>query len=203
MVESSVKSRRGRRALRIGTIVVLALAAAVGAWLWTRSRDEGNKTASTSLSTPPTTAVRSSVARATAQSLTALARLRHRPIYWAGPRRRTKLELTQTTNGRVYVRYLPLNVKIGDRRGRYLIIGTYRVPNAYKAIQTAAKDSGAHLLRLRGRSLAVYNDSSRTNVYFALPNSNYQIEVYDPNPIRALALVRSGQVRPIRLRSGG
>jgi hypothetical protein len=201
VVESSAQSRRGRRALRIGAVVVLAFAVAVGVWLGIRNRNDGNHPASTSSSTQP--AVHSSVGRATAQSLTALSRLQRRPIYWAGPSRRTKLELTQTTNGRIYVRYLPQKVKIGDRRGRYLIIGTYRVPNAYRAIQNAAKEPGAHLIRLRGRTLAVYNESSRTNVYFALPNSNYQVEVYDPNPNRALALVRSGKIRPIRLRSAG
>jgi hypothetical protein len=112
-----------------------------------------------------------------------------------------KLELTQTASGRIYIRYLPLNVKIGDRRGRFLIVGTYPVPNAYQAIQKAAREPGAHRFTVRRGSLGVYNDSSPTNVYFAARGSNFQIEVYDPNPRRALALVRSGRIRPIRLKA--
>lgn len=109
-----------------------------------------------------------------------------------------KLELTQTPSKRVYIRYLPLRVPIGDRSGRYLIIGTYRVSNAYRAIKRASREFGAHLIKLRGGMIGVYNDNFPTNVYFAAPHSNFQVEVYDPNPKRALALVRSGRVRPIR-----
>jgi hypothetical protein len=199
-MESSVKTRRGRRALRFGALVVLALAAAVGVWLFVRDRNQGNSNTPTS---PTPTGGRSSVVSASEQALARLSRLTRRPVYWAGPQRKMKLELTQTAGGRVYVRYLPLNVKIGDRRGRYLIVGTYPVVNAYRAIQKAAKESGAHRLRLRGGLLGVYNDSMPTNVYFAARRSNYQIEVYDPNPSRALALVNSGKIRPIRLKSSG
>jgi hypothetical protein len=196
-MESSGESRRGRRALRVGALVVLALAAAVGVWLYVRDRDQSEGTQSR---TTPTVA-RSSVERVSQQALVKLSRLTGRPIYWAGAQRTMKLELTQAPSGRVYIRYLPLNVEIGDRRGRYLIVGTYPVTNAFNAIQKAIREPGAHRLRLRGGLLGVYNDSAPTNVYFAAPRSNYQIEVYDPNPRRALALVRSGSIRPIRLRT--
>jgi hypothetical protein len=199
-MESSGETRRGRRALRFGAFVVLALAAAVAVWLYVRDRNQDNSSTPTS---PTSTGARSSVVRASQQALVRLSRVTSRPIYWAGPQRRMKLELTQTASGRVYVRYLPLNVKIGDRRGRYLIVGTYPVANAYRAIQKAAKESGAHRLRLRGGLLGVYNDRTPTNVYFAAPRSNYQVEVYNPSPSRARALVKSGKIRPIRLKSAG
>jgi hypothetical protein len=188
--------------LRILAVVVLALAAAFAVWLFVRGGDNEKKTTTTPTTTP-SKSVRTRVGQATPKSLSTLSRVAKRPVYWAGPRPRTKLELTQTTDGRVYLRYLPVSVKIGDRNGKYLIVGTYRVANAYKAIQTAAKESGAHKLSVPGGAIAVYNDASPTNVYFALPKSQYQVEVYDPNPARARALVATGKIKPILLKTGG
>jgi hypothetical protein len=123
-----------------------------------------------------TRALRSSVARTRPRSLLTLSRLLGQPIYWAGPEPRRKLELTRGPSHRVYIRYLPLRVPIGDRRGTYLIVGTYGVKNAYAAIKKASRESGAHLLRLRGGMIGFYNDTHPTNVYFAVPHSAYQVE---------------------------
>ena len=71
------------------------------------------------------------------------------------------------------------------------------MPNAYKAVRTAAKESGAVTFRTKRGGLAVYNQSAATNVYFAFPGSKYQVEVFDPSPGRARQLVRSGTIRPI------
>jgi hypothetical protein len=158
--------------------------------------DHSNSTTSTTVPAQEQ-AARNTVTRARPRSLTTLSHTLGQPIYWVGPEPRKKLELTQTPSKRVYIRYLPLRVPIGDRSGGYLIIGTYRVDNAYRAIRRASREPGAHLLRLGGGVIGVYNDNFRTNVYFAAPHSNYQVEVFDPNPRRALALVRSGRVRPI------
>jgi hypothetical protein len=191
----------GRRVLRIAALVVLAFAVAVAVWLFIRARNDDGNAPPTSQQPAPTGGT--TVVRANPRTLATLARLSRHPIYWAGPERNMKLELTQSRAGRIYVRYLPLNVKIGDRRGRYLVVGTYRVADAYSAIQKAARHAGAHRFRLRGGRVGVYNDDSPTNVYFAAPGSHYQVEVYDPNPKRTLALVKSGTVRPIRLTSSG
>jgi hypothetical protein len=199
---SSIAMPRGRRGLRVAATLVLAGVIAVLVWLFVRNRQDDH-TAPATTTAPAQTTGASSVVRATPASLATLARLSHRPIYWAGPKRGLKLELTQTPSGRIYVRYLPPHVKIGDRSGRYLIVGTYRVRNAYGAIKAAAREPGAHRFRLRGGVLAVYNDDSPTNVYFATPGSRYQVEVYLPNPKRALALVESGTVRPVKLTTPG
>jgi len=108
-----------------------------------------------------------------------------------------KYELTQVTDGRIYIRYLPKGVPIGDRRAAYLIVATYPVQDAYKAVRTAAKESGAVTFHTARGGLAVYNQSAATNVYFAYPGSKFQVEVFDPNPGRARQLVRTGAVRPI------
>src|SRR5205085_9068821 len=118
---------------------------------------------------------------ASPQSLRALASASGHPIYWAGPQPRVKYELTQVTDGRIYIRYLPKAVKIGDRRAAYLIVATYPVANAYKAVRTAAKESGAVTFRTKRGGLAVYNQSAATNVYLAFPGSKFQVEVFDPN----------------------
>jgi hypothetical protein len=108
-----------------------------------------------------------------------------------------RYELTQTTDGRIYIRYLPPNVPIGDRRGKYLIVATYPLQNAYKAVQNATRESGAHKISLASGGLAVYNESSPSNVYFALPGSNVQVEVYAPDARTARTLVTSGRITPI------
>src|SRR5437588_8381990 len=118
-------------------------------------------------------------------------------MYWAGPQPKVKYELTQVTDGRIYIRYLPQGVPIGDRRAAYLIIATYPVKDAYKAVRTAAKESGAVTFNIARGGLAVYNQSAATNVYFAYPSSKYQVEVFDPNPTRARQLVQTGAIRPI------
>jgi hypothetical protein len=184
------------RRLRLGAIVAVGLAVAFVVWLLVRG-DGGEGTTSTTTATGPA-ARHNVVVRATVQRLKKLARLVDHPIYWAGPRRGTKYELTQSANGRIYIRYLPLKVPIGDRRGRYLIVATYPLPDAYKAVQTAAKEQGGHAIALEPRGLAVYNDDAPSNVYFALPGSKYQVEVYHPDAAQARRLVTSGRIRPIQ-----
>jgi hypothetical protein len=193
-MEGSSQTGRPRRRLGVAAIIVVAVAAGVAVWVVVRNRDENGTPSPT---VPVTQAPRTSVTRARPRSLLTLSRVLGQPIYWAGPEPRRKLELTRTPSHRVYVRYLPLRVPIGDRRGSYLIVGTYRVKNAYAAIRKASREPRAHLLRLRGGLIGVYSDNSPANVYFAAPHSSYQVEVYDPSPKRALALVRSGRIRPI------
>ena len=192
---------RSRQApIRLGAIVALALAIAFVVWLVVRGNDNSSSTPTTSSKPTPgktTPKTRETIKAASPRSLRALARASGHPIYWAGPKASVKYELTQVTDGRIYIRYLPKGVPVGDRRAAYLIVATYPVQNAYKAVRTAAKESGAVTFRTKRGGLAVYNQSAATNVYFALPGSKYQVEVFDPNPSRARQLVRSGTIRPI------
>jgi hypothetical protein len=202
MVADGTTLGRNRQApIRIGAVVALALAVAFVIWLFVRGNDNSStpKTSSASTAKPSksTPAPRETVKAASVQTLHALAKAAGHPIYWAGPQTKVKYELTQVTDGRIYIRYLPKNVKIGDRRAAYLIVATYPVPNAYKAVRTAAKESGAVTFHTKRGGLAVYNQSAATNVYLAYPGSKYQVEVFDPNPSQARQLVRSGTVRPI------
>jgi hypothetical protein len=185
------------RSLRTGAVVAVALAVAFVVWLLVRGNDSGSSVPPAP--TPPATTSSSKplLAAANLQTLKALPAVVGHPIYWAGRRPRITYELTRTPDDRIYIRYLPKGVKIGDRRA-YLIVGTYPVRNAYRAIQTAAKEKGAATFRIAGGGKAVFNKRAPTNVYFAYPRSNYQIEVFAPSPGRARSLVSSGKIRPIR-----
>lgn len=189
--------------IRVGAVIALALAIAFVVWILVR--DTGDRAGTKAAERAPVAEPASRRLRkpgllvaATVKELTTLAAIVEYPIYWAGPKPGVKYELTHTPDGRIYIRYLPAGVKIGDRRGKYLIVATYPVKNGYKAVQNAAKANGAVVMRLPRHGLAVFNVSAPTNVYFAYPGRSYQVEVYDPDPLRARELVLSGQIRPVR-----
>ena len=187
------------RSLRLGAVVALALAAAFVIWLLVRGSDS-SKPASTAAQTatePTTSTAKPLLEAASIQTLHTVAALVGHPVYWAGPKAGTTYELTRTRDGRLYIRYLPNGVQVGDRHANYLIVATYPVQNAFRAVQTAAKAKGAETFAVAGGGKAVLNANAPTNVYFAFPRSNYQIEVYDPKPGRARALVAAGKIRPL------
>jgi hypothetical protein len=169
---------------RIGAIVAVAVAAGLVAWLLVRDNDHSSSS-------------RSSVHAASAQQLAAFSGSVGHPVYWAGPRRGFTYELTQTTDGRIYVRYLPSGVPTGSSQPKYLTIGTYPLQNALGAVRAIAKRLHVSPTSLRGGGVAVQDIKHPTSVYFAFPGSDYEVEVYDPSPARALQLALSGQVTPI------
>jgi hypothetical protein len=132
----------------------------------------------------PSTAAGATVPKTAAVAVTpsGLAKLSSRlgrPLYWAGKQAGTRYELTQTPDGRVYVRYLPAGVAVGSPQP-YLTIGTYPVTNAYSTTKAAAKQPGSVDVRVPG-GVAFYSKSRPTSVYVAFPGVDEQIEVYDPS----------------------
>ena len=129
--------------------------------------------------------------------LKALASSLGHPIYWAGPRANTTYELWQTPRGYTFIRYLPAGVAIGSEGGRYLIVATYPMKNAFEITRTsAAKGHGTVRMKLPNGGTAAYAKQHTTNVYVAYPSGNVQIEVYDPSPNAAPRLVKSGRIVP-------
>ena len=187
-----------RTPIRLTAVLALAVAAAFVVWLFVRDDDKSNTSTTTKATTATTAGVRPLLTAVTPHRLAALAEAAKQPIYWAGPRQRVTYELTRTTDGRYFVRYLPRGVRVGNRSGQYLLVGTYPVRGAYEAIQRAAKETGASTFRVPGGGLAVVNDKAPKNVYFAYRRSGYQVEVFDPNGRRARQLVASGAVNPVR-----
>jgi len=125
------------------------------------------------------------------------------PIYWAGSRSGQTYELSQTQDGRVYIRYLPRGTKIGDPKPNYLTVGTYPQAKAFATLKATAKKQGAPTIELRGGGLAFADKERPTSVYLAYPGSAYQIEVYHPSAARARALVTSGEIVPVGIATAG
>jgi hypothetical protein len=123
--------------------------------------------------------------------LRTLARAVSTPIYWVGPKPHVLYELRRDSNGNVYVRYLPIGVKVGTPKASYLVVGTYPFSGAYAALQKVA---GSAATTAPHGWLVAPSAKDPRSVHLALPNSNYQVEVYSPSAAQALALARSGRV---------
>jgi hypothetical protein len=180
--------------VRIGAVVAIALAAAFAVWLLVRGNDDSSSRSTTAKTT--TTAPTGPMA-ATPAALSALADEAGHPIYWVGPQQNRTYELTRTSSGRIFIRYLPPGVKVGNRSARYTIVGTYPVENALEILQRLSTQPGEKSVPAPGGGLAVYSMTSPGNVYVAYPGSDVQIEVFDPSAKRALRLVTSGRVAPV------
>ena len=138
------------------------------------------------------------VTKASAQTLSGLSRTLGRPVYWSGPRPSYTYELTLAPNAqRVYLRYLPPGVPLGSPRPDYLSIGTYSVRGAAAALRARAAQPGGVGLKIPHGGVGYYSTSRPTSVYIAFPNTDEQIEVYDPTAAVALRTAKSGIVRPV------
>jgi hypothetical protein len=178
------RSRTGRRAWVAGVIAVV-IAAAVIAWL-TVGRDSSSSTKG-----PVASAVQPVALNAA--GLATLAGTVGQPIYWAGQRNGYLYELRRTDNGNVYVRYLPPGVDAGAKGAKYLIVATYPFSHALAALEKVAGGRG---IQVPGGGLALVDPKYPKSVHLAFPKVDYQVEVFDPSPKRALEVATSGQVRP-------
>jgi hypothetical protein len=133
----------------------------------------------------------------TLQGLSNVAASVDHPVYWAGPRAGQKYELTISDQGNIFVRYLDPNTPVGSREVASLTVGTYPVSDAYAALQKAAKQPGAKTASTPDGAFVVTNSNKPQSVYIAYPDSDHQIEVYDPDSKEALSLATSGAVVPI------
>jgi hypothetical protein len=177
--------------VRIGAVVAVALLVGFVVCLLVRGGGSGSSTESTATG-PAVGPVAASQGRLRSLSID-----EGHPIYWVGPTANTTYELTRTSSGRIFIRYLPNGVPVGIDKADYTIVGTYPVPNATGVLQGLAKKSGEQQLSVPGGGIAVYSTSQPTNVYVAYPGSNLQVEVFDPSAERARRIVTSGQVVPV------
>ncbi len=119
-------------------------------------------------------------------------------VYWAGSRPRAVYEVTDTSDGRVYIRYLASTAQIGSPQPAFLTIGTYPDRQAFVHVRAVARQPGAVSIPQTNGVLAVYVASHPTSVYLARPGAREQIEVYSPSATEARRLVEQDQVRPVR-----
>jgi hypothetical protein len=171
--------------MRIGALAMLAIAAAVVAWLVLRDHGGSNEAPS------------GPVAASLSDLRAAVAAVDH-PVYWAGPRAGYTYELTRTADHRVYVRYLGPGVSIGDKRPKFLTVATYPRADGFRDIRTASARKSNVTIHLPNGGLAVYSRERPTNVYFSYPSARYQVEVYSASTRTAVQMVVAGQVVPIR-----
>jgi hypothetical protein len=199
---TGTRSRR-TRGVRVGALVAVALAAGLVTWIVV---DRGNNSSSpsqtaaspTTATTPAatTTFAASGPAIVTAAQLRSAAASSIPPIYWAGAQPGTRIELTRTTTGSTFVRYLPPTARAGSRQP-YLTVATYARPNGYAEVKAAAAKPKAITIPLAGGGIAVYTKAEPDNMHIAYPSQPYQIEVYSPRVGLARALTRSGAIRPV------
>jgi hypothetical protein len=182
------EQRLGGTRIRIGAVIAVAAVIALIAWLIFKGDDNGDNGSA-----------RAPAVAASVQTLRSLPDTLGHAVYWAGTRGGGyTYELTQTKDGDVYIRYLPQGVQVGDDRPNFLTVGTYPHTNAFDTVTKASKRKGEFVARIPRGGLAVSGQQRQTSVYFAYPDSNYLIEVFDPSPARARNLVVSGRIHPIR-----
>ena len=181
---------RFSRPVVVGAIVALLVIAIAVIVLVTRG-DDGATTP------PPPTGTRAEPVKANADALRTVAAAVGHPVYWAPGEKTATYELTKTPDGRLFIRYLPADVQIGDPRPNFLTIGTYPQENPLASVQQGAKRKGAVTKELPGGGLSVSQSDRPTSVFFAYPESKVLIEVYDPTANRAATLVSSGAILPI------
>jgi hypothetical protein len=141
--------------------------------------------------------VRPASEAASAAELKALAKELGHPIYWAGPDPETTYELTRTKAGRVYIRYLPPGVRVGDSSADYVAVGTYPQRNAVNKLKASAVKLRATTIELPGGGLAYIDTKRPTSAYIAYRDQDVQVEVYTPDPARTERLVTSRKIEPV------
>lgn len=159
---------------------VIALAVVLGFVAWLATKDDGSGPSGGG-----------SEGVVSAGELSKFAEGLEYPVYWAGPPAGAELELVELAEG-VQVRY----VEPGLEATEELTIGSYPVPNPRAAVAAVAREPGA-VIRQGAGGRVVTNADKPTSVYFASAGNEVQVEVYDPDPARAMALARSGRVQPV------
>lgn len=129
-----------------------------------------------------------------AEELSSLAASSVRPIYWAGERSDTQLELNEEEDGSVYLRYIGLDSEPGDP-GPFLTIGSYPIEDPEAALDEAAARPDAIVRSASDGRRVVSSTENPNSVYFVSPDNSVQVEVYDPDAKAAMDLALSGEVQ--------
>ena len=159
----------------------IALAVVVGLIVWLALRDTGSSPTSTNAKAVSVAGIR-----------TLAASVGH-PIFWVGPKPGYTYEVTRTSNGSIYIRYLPPGEKVGVKKA-YLTVATYPFAGAYEAIRNVTKQKGNTPIKLAHGGLGEVAAKSPQSIHVAYPGVDYQVEVYDPTPGTATGLVATGKL---------
>jgi hypothetical protein len=120
------------------------------------------------------------------------------PVYWLGEREGAEYEVTETPQGRIYIRYLEGGAEAGDPRAKFLTVGTYPTKDGISALRVAlANRAGARLARTNDGAVLLVDPASPKNAHLAYPGDGVQVEVFSPVPGAALRLASAGDVQPV------
>jgi hypothetical protein len=186
--------------MRVGAVLAVAFAAGFVAWLVLERTDD--ETSSVAGTTAPASTPRTPAATEARPAIASVAELRKAaatsavPVYWAGARDGTRIELTRAPGGTIIVRYLPRKTRAGAP-GSFLTIATYSRPNGYREVLSVSTKPSATTIKLAGGGIAVYSSDDPTNLHLAYPGQPYQIEIFAPQRDLARGLVAGGDVRPV------
>jgi hypothetical protein len=183
-----------KREVRIRPLLIVALAVLVGVGVWLLVRGDDDENGQTTGTTTTARAVPSLVSE---EDLAAYAKSKDHPVYWAGARANSSYELTQTSDGSAYIRYLPKGVAAGDPRPIFLTVGTYPRKNAFATVEQAAGSAGADSVSLPGGGIGVPSPRNAKSVYMSFPESPVLVEVFSPSAARSLSLVRQQKIVPL------
>jgi len=191
--EGPERRRTGSRRLLLVVLGVVVLAAVVAVSFVLIGRGGGSSGTSTQTAGATTTRSVTPLGpiAATPAVLATIAKASGQPVFWTGTQTGYRYELTRTSAGDVYVRYLPHGAKVGNRQADYRVVGTYPYTGALAALQAY---HGGTRTRLAGGGVVLSTTADPKSVHIAYPGLDYQIEVYDPVPGRALALALAGRV---------
>ena len=118
------------------------------------------------------------------------------PVYWAGERPPDRLELVQEQAGNVFLRYLPPGVEAGDPGAGFLTVGTYPFVDPVAGLERTAAEADTSVRTGAGGVRILFDPASPDSAYLAYPDSELQIEVYDPAG-DALELIEAGEIEPV------
>ena len=111
-------------------------------------------------------------------------------VYWTGPMAKSLYTLDTTKKSQIVLTYLPKksNANTSGKITSTRIVGTYFSPSAFAdSLNVATKNANVSFKNVDG-NLVFFPKERRTGVFVAIPNSNYQIEIFDPIPGQALSI---------------
>jgi hypothetical protein len=190
LLPSEIKPRELRNTQLQFLILGLAVLVAASLVVWLLLRSDGRTAPAQVAGGGPTLVSRGQLER--------LAESVGHPVYWAGPRDGFSYELTTTSDGRIFVRYLPEGVAAGDSRPNFLVVGTYSRPDSFADLKRASNRDGSVSVALPKHGLMVFASKRPQSVYFGYPGAKYQVEVFAPAAETARRLVLEGTIAPIQ-----
>jgi hypothetical protein len=109
-------------------------------------------------------------------------------VYWTGPIANNLYTLDTSKKNQSILTYLSQKSKDKKVIASSRVIGTYFSPSAFSdSLNVATKANNVSFKNANG-NLVFYSKDRETGVFVAIPNTNYQIEIFDPIPGQAISI---------------